>query len=61
MNDFSKLLRNAKAGEVDAVEEIIEMYMPLINKYSRIDGEIDEDLKQSILLKVIMSLKKFKI
>lgn len=61
INDFSNLLCNAKAGEVDAVEEIIAMYMPLINKHSRINGTIDEDLKQTILLKIISSLKKFKM
>ena len=39
---------------------LIELYMPLINKYSKLDGKINEDLKQVIILKIITNLNKFK-
>ena len=42
-------------------DEILEMYMPLINKHSYIDGAIDEDLRQIILMKIIKNIGKFKV
>lgn len=40
------------------VMEIINTYENLINKYSRINGEIDEDLKQEIILEIYITLTK---
>lgn len=42
----------------DEVLEITNQYENLINKYSRINGEIDEDLKQEIILNIYKSLTK---
>lgn len=42
----------------DDVLEIVKKYENLINKYSRINGEIDEDLKQEIILNIYKSLTK---
>ena len=42
----------------DEVLEIANQYENLINKYSRINGEIDEDLKQEIILNIYKSLTK---
>lgn len=42
----------------DEVLEIVNKYENLINKYSRINGEIDEDLKQEIILNIYKSLTK---
>ena len=40
--------------------DIINDYMSLINKYSIIDGKINEDLKQEILIKILRDLRKNK-
>lgn len=42
----------------DDVLEIINQYDNLINKYSRINGEIDEDLKQEIIIEIYKTLTK---
>lgn len=42
----------------DEVMEIINEYNNLINKYSRINGNIDEDLKQEITIEIYKTLTK---
>ena len=60
-NDFHFVLQAAIAGEHKALEKIIEMYEPLINKYCFIDGEYDEDLHQYILIRIALKISKFNI
>ena len=43
----------------DAVEQILILYMPLINRYSMIDGQLDEDCRQYILIRITLSISKF--
>ena len=47
--EFQEILAKAVAGSSDALEKILNMYMPLIEKHSIIDGKLDEDCKQHIL------------
>ncbi len=42
----------------DEVMEIIYTYDNLINKYSKINGKIDEDLKQEITVEIYKTLTK---
>ncbi|MCL2672137.1 MAG: helix-turn-helix domain-containing protein [Clostridiales bacterium] len=56
---FIDLLARAVAGDHDAIEEILKMYMPLFNRHSRINGYLDEDCRQYILLRVAVSISKF--
>lgn len=42
----------------DEVMEIIYTYDNLLNKYSKINGKIDEDLKQEIKLEIYKTLTK---
>ena len=42
----------------DEVMEIIYTYDNLINKYSRINGKIDVDLKQEITVEIYKTLTK---
>jgi len=56
---FSEVLRDARAGDTDAVETILARYMPLINKHSTIAGTLDEDMRQYIIMRVIMQIPKF--
>lgn len=60
-NEFRELLICAIAGEQKAIEEILCMYMPLINQYSVVDGRVDQDLKQNIMLHIYLCISKFKI
>lgn len=58
---FRRILEEAIAGSHEALERIFELYNPLINKHSRINGELDEDLKQYILIHIALNISKFDI
>lgn len=60
-HEFRDTLERALSGDRMALEAILLLYMPLISRYSRIDGELDEDLRQYILLHIIMKIGEFKI
>lgn len=57
--EFRSLLQNAVAGSHDALEEILEMYMPMINNASIINGELDEDCRQYIMMHIALNIGKF--
>ena len=56
---FRKLLHKAKAGDRDAIEELICMYQPLISKMSFINDEFDEDLYQEQLIRFLRCIRNF--
>ena len=58
-NEFREILVRAQAGDNEAMTDILELYMPLINKHSFVNGKLDEDLRQNILLQIVKSIKKF--
>jgi hypothetical protein len=56
---FSDVLRAAVAGDPDFMEAMLSRYMPLFNNQSLADGKFDEDMRQYILMRVIMMMPKF--
>ena len=56
---FKEILIKAQSGDNEAMTDILEMYMPLITKHSYINGQLDEDLRQNILLEIVKSIKFF--
>lgn len=59
--EFAEILSQAVSGSHAALEKIIDLYMPLINKHSLIDGTMDEDCRQYILMRIALQITKFKI
>lgn len=59
--EFYHLLQGAVSGSHRHLELLLELYMPLINKYSYIDNVLDEDLKQYILMRIALNISKFTI
>ena len=59
--DFSEILQGAISGNHDDLEELLKMYMPLINKYSYFNGELDEDMRQYIVIHIALNISKFPI
>lgn len=59
--DFRLILQAAVSGSHEALENILELYAPLINKHSLVDGKIDEDLRQYILIHIALNISKFNI
>ena len=43
--EFSRILHGAVAGSHDDLEQILKLYMPLINKHSCWNGKLDEDMR----------------
>ena len=59
--EFQRILEEATLGSHEALGRIFEMYAPLINKHSRVNGKLDEDLKQYILIHIALNISKFHI
>lgn len=59
--EFADLLHESVSGNSKATEKILELYAPLINSSSILNGKQDEDLRQYIILHIIKNLCKFKI
>ena len=57
--EFRKILTEAVAGNHQALDSLLRLYMPLINRYSMIDGQLDEDCRQYILIRITLSISKF--
>lgn len=57
--NFSEVLRDAQAGKPDAIEAILSRFLPLINKHSTIDRKLDEDMRQYIIIQVILQIPGF--
>lgn len=59
--EFRRILQGAVAGSHEDLEEILRLYMPMINKYSYLDGQLDEDLRQYIMIHIALNISKFPI
>lgn len=59
--EFRSTLTGAMAGCHDNLEQILELYMPLIDKYSYVNGRLDEDLKQYLMIHIALQIGKFPI
>lgn len=59
MLSFNMLLKRAQEGNSEALEQILLLYKPLIDRHCRIDGYLDEDLQQLIIFRFYENLKKF--
>lgn len=56
---FRETLTQAVAGSHEALEEILKLYEPLICKHSYLDGTLDDDLRQYLLIHIALSIHKF--
>ena len=56
---FREVLLGAVAGNHDNLEEILNLYEPLIHKNSHIDNKFDEDLYQYIHIRIALNISKF--
>jgi len=55
------IVMQAKAGDKKAMEEIIDLYMPLILKHCKNENlQIDEDCMQYLIINLIYAIKKFR-
>lgn len=59
--EFRMILQGAVAGNHEDLEELLRLYMPMINKYSYLNGQLDEDLRQYIMIHIALNISKFPI
>ena len=58
MLNFKELIIRAKRGENSAIEELLEMYRPLLTKESIVEGVFDEDLYQELCYRFVQCMLK---
>ena len=61
MLNFQELIIRAKRGENSAIEELLEMYRPLLTKESIVVGVFDEDMYLELCYRFIQCIDKFEI
>lgn len=59
--NFKEMLLQAKSGREPAVIELLEMYKPLLVKYSIINGRFDEDLYQELCIILLKCIARFRM
>ncbi|MGW9528496.1 helix-turn-helix domain-containing protein [Paenibacillus terrae] len=59
MNSTSTLLHLAQNGDKEAEATLITRYEPVINKYAKRNGSMDEDCKQQLTIAFILAARRF--
>ena len=59
--NFKEMLLQAKAGRETAVMSLLEMYKPLLVKYSIINSRFDEDLYQELCIILLKCIAQFRM
>lgn len=57
--EFRSILIGAVSGNHKDLEKILELYMPMIEKNSYLNGNLDEDLKQYLMIHIVLQIGKF--
>lgn len=60
MMEFEEVLFQAKMNDKQAIEQIVEMYRPLLIKNALVNGIFDEDLYQELTLELLKCIRYFK-
>ena len=58
--EIYNLIDSALDGNTAATFNLILQFEPMINKYSRINGEFDQECKDYIIDNLLKQIKKFK-
>ena len=60
MMEFERVLFRAKQGDEKAIEQILEMFRPMLIRNSLIQGVFDEDLYQEFVIETLKCIQHFK-
>lgn len=61
MIDFDNTLIRAKAGDKQAMEDIYQMFRPMLVKNALDFGVFDEDLYQELCQTLLLCIRQFRI
>lgn len=59
--NFEETLFRAKQGDTEAVEQILEMYSPLLIKNALVNGRFDEDLYQELVVETLKCIQYYRV
>ena len=59
MTTFAERLRAAQKGDPEALEWLLLEISPIIEKGSRYNGKLDDDLRQYLVMRIFLALKDF--
>ncbi len=57
--EFQAVLQKAVKGNRVALEQLLILYKPLIGHASMVNGKLDEDLRQEIMLHLVKAIPQF--
>ena len=57
--EFHAVLKKAVAGDLVALEQLLILYKQLIDHASIVNGRLDEDLRQEIMLHLVKAIPQF--
>ena len=57
--DFESILNGTIQGDRKALECLLNLYQPLIRKYSYVNGRFDEDLYQQQIFRILKQVRRF--
>lgn len=60
MMEFEEILYRAKMDDKQAVEQIVEMYRPLLIKNALVSGVFEEDLYQELIIETLRCIQYFR-
>ena len=58
---FEQLLRNAKQGDTTALEQLLEIYQPMLIKNSYVFGRFSSDCYQTLVERFLIAVRCFKM
>ncbi len=60
MIELERVLFRAKQGDEKAIEQILEMFRPMLIRNALIRGVFDEDLYQELAIETLKCIQRFK-
>ncbi|CUX25012.1 helix-turn-helix domain-containing protein [Clostridium sp. C105KSO13] len=58
--NFEEILYRAQQGDETAINQIVEMYRPLLIKSALVNGRFDEDLFQELVVETLKCIQYYR-
>lgn len=59
--NFEDILFKAKQRDMKAIEQLLEMFRPMLIRNSLVNGRFDEDMYQELVLETLRCIKSFRM
>lgn len=58
-NTFRQILQGAIAGSHNDLEQLLDLYQPIIRRHAHINGVFNDELYQYLLIHIALNIHKF--